>query len=178
MIITKDFDSTVLEKIKTLYESAFPKSEKKPFPLMEEKCKSGDMQIRAILGDNGEFLGLAIFILHGRIALLDYFAIAENKRGKGIGSEALDKIKRLYPDKVLLLEIEDSDEVGADNLEERVRRERFYTSRGMKIMPYRIILFGVQMRVLTSGGEIDFTEYHRVFEEIFSPKITENVKLI
>jgi len=136
------------------------------------------MEIYAILGKGGDFLGLAIFILHGRIALLDYFAIAENKRGKGIGSEALDKIKRLYPDKVLLLEIEDSDEVGADNLEERVRRERFYTSRGMKIMPYRIILFGVQMRVLTSGGEIDFAEYHRIFEEIFSPKIAENVKLI
>ena len=178
MTVTKDFDSNTLEKIRELYERAFPKSEKKRFSLMLEKCSSGEMQIRAILGEENDFLGLAIFILHGRIALLDYFAIAEDKRGSGIGTDALEIIKGLFSDKILLLEIEDSDEAGADNFDERVRREKFYTSRGMRIMPYRIMLFGVQMRVLTNGEPVDFNEYHRIFEDVFSPKSAQNVKLI
>ncbi len=167
----------LLTKIKELYESAFPPSEKKPFRLIEEKTETGEMEIYAIVGDSGEFLGLAIFILHGRIALLDYFAIDDSLRGKGIGSAALSEIKVLFPEKVLLLEIEDPEEMGADNTAERVRRERFYTSRGMSVMPYKIMLFGVKMLVLTFGGEVDFSEYHNIFVEVFGDKAAKNVML-
>ena len=178
MIITKDFGADVLTRLRALYESAFPSSEKKPFSLIDQKCGEGSAEIYAILGEDGGFLGLAIFILHDRLALLDYFAIEEGERGRGIGGEALERIKNLHGERVLLLEIEDVDEPDAENRADRVRRERFYTSHGMRIMPYRISLFGVQMRVLTSGKVVDFAEYHRIFENVFSPKAAENVKLI
>ena len=175
MKMIKITGDSFLDEIKSLYERAFPPSEKKPFALILKKRDTGEMEIYSIVGDSGEFLGLAIFILHGRIALLDYFAIDDSVRGKGIGSTALSKIKELFPEKVLLLEIEDPEEKGADNTPERMRRERFYTSRGMSVMPYKIMLFGVKMLVLTFDGEVDFPEYHNIFVDVFGEKSAQNV---
>ena len=144
MELIKDPEGRMLTLVRELYERAFPKSEKKPFSLMEKKCTEGSMEIYAI-ADGEDFLGLAIFILDGRLALLDYLAIDEDRRGGGIGSEMLREVKRLYPDRVLLLEIEDPDEEGADNREERVRRLGFYNRNGLFPMDYKVSLFGVQI---------------------------------
>ena len=45
-------------------------------------------------------------------------------------------------------------------------------------MPYRIDLFGVEMRVLTRGGEVSFEQYHEIFREVFSPLLAKNVRLL
>ena len=167
----------LLDRIRALYERAFPKSEKKPFNLILDKCAEGSMQIYAITDDGEEFLGLAIFILEGRLALLDYLAIEEDKRGGGVGSAVIKEISRIFPNKVLLLEIEDPDESEADNTAERVRRFGFYTRLGLRPMPYKVWLFGVKMLIMTLGASVDFDEYHRVFVNVFSEKTAKKVKL-
>lgn len=178
MIITKNYNADVAAKIRALYEAAFPASEKKPFALMEKKRDEGFMELCAILSDEDEFLGLAFFILHGRIALLDYFAIDEDARGRGVGTEALAKIKELFQKRVLLLEIEDTDEKDAENIRERIRRRSFYERGGMEIMPFKVMLFGVKMHILTFAGKVNFEEYHRIFTDVFGAKAAEKVNLI
>ena len=178
MRITNKFDLGTLEKIKALYELSFPKSEKKPFALIEEKCREGKMEINAILGCAGEFLGLAIFVLSGDIALLDYFAISPEARGTGVGSSALKMLKNLHTGRRFMLEIEDDENAGAENLADRIRRRKFYLRSGMVEMPYKVWLFGVDMKILTFGDFISFEEYHDIFVNVFSEKTARNVTLM
>ena len=122
----------------------------------------------------GEFAGLAIMILHGDLALLDYLAIAPAQRGKGIGSFVLATLKERYQERRLLLEIEDPEEP-CNNPEERIRRKGFYLRNGMKPMDYRVWLFGVKMLVLTHPSPVSYEEYHEIFDTVFSPATGKKV---
>lgn len=164
-----------LANMEALYKEAFPKEERKPFALMLKKCEEGSMEMLALEQD-GRFLGLAIMILHGEIALLDYLAVSPDARGGGIGTKTLAALKSRYPDRHLLIEIEDPDEP-ADNTAERVRRRAFYLRNGMTPMPYKIWLFGIKMLVLTDGTHIPFDRYHAIFGDVFSEKAWQNVSL-
>lgn len=167
-----------MNQIKQLYEEAFPPTEKKPFSLILKKSEEGCMEILSIEEEDGQFLGLAIFILHGDLALLDYLAIRPERRGCGIGSRVLPLLRERYAGRRFLLEIEDADEADAENLAERVRRKAFYLRNGLCEMPYRIWLFGVQMQILTDGATVTFDEYHAIFPAVFSPHAAENVRLL
>lgn len=165
-----------LQLLRALYEESFPAEEKKPFDLMLRKQEEGHMELLGIEDDEGEFLGLAIMILHKNIALLDYFAVCPEHREKGIGSKTLSLLKDRYPGKTLLLEIEDPEEP-SDNGEERTRRKNFYLRNGMEIMPYKVWLFGVKMLILTHGVPVTFAEYHEVFEAVFPPQVGKRITL-
>lgn len=166
-----------LDAIYDLYMSAFPKEERKPFEVMLEKCEEGSMEMLTIENDGGEFLGLAIFVFYEDMALLDYLAIADEKRGKGVGSEALHHLQKHYDGKRFFLEIEDV-KVESENKEERIRRRAFYLRNGMQVMPFRVDLFGVIMEVLTYETEILPEEYLQLYIGVFSKKISDKVKLV
>lgn len=162
-----------LRQIKKLYREAFPRCERKPFAVIWEKSRKGQMELLAI--DSEGFAGLVITVLYGDIVLLDYFAVSPERRGDGIGSAVMALLQSRYAGKRLLLEIEDPD-VPCDNREERERRRRFYLRNGLTVMPYGITLFGVPMRVLTRGGAVSFAEYHAVYACTFSPLLAQNVR--
>lgn len=95
-----------LKKIRALYEEAFPKSEKKPFRYMLKKRKEGFFDILAIEDEEGAFCGLAIMMLSGGLALLDYLAVSAQCRGKGVGSAVLEELRNRYGQERLVIEIE------------------------------------------------------------------------
>ncbi len=177
MKLTKKYPIETLNKIESLYYISFPDNERKPFNLILDKCKSDDMEVIAITGDNDEFLGLAITVLYKDIVILDYFAISMEQRGKNIGSEALRHIFNTYKNKRLLLEIEDPD-VLSENQIERIRRKSFYLKNNMTVMPYKVDLLGVQMEILTYNCFVSFEEYHSVFENVFDKSVSDKVKFI
>ncbi len=159
-----------------LYMETFPAAERKPFPLMVEKSREGVMELLAIEGEGGAFLGLAMTVLYRDLVLLDYFAISPKLRGQEIGSGALRLLQGRYAGKRLVLEIEDT---GADapNREERIRRKAFYLRNGMAVMPFLVDLFGVKMQVLTNGADVSFAEYHGIYRASFPEKISSNITL-
>ncbi len=163
-----------MQRLKRLYRQTFPKCERKPWWLMRQKCRQGHMQMLSIEGQDGLILGLAIMVLHQKIALLDYFAIDPAYRGQGIGSAALQALRQKYQGRTLLLEIENPS-VPADNTAQRVRRKAFYLREGMQVMPYNVLLFGVEMHVLTFDREVPFAEYHQIFKDVFSPQAAQKV---
>ncbi len=176
MKLNKDLTRKELNQLRSLYEESFPPEEKKPFSLMLKKQEEGHMELLAIEDNEGEFLGLAIMILHKDIALLDYLSISQQWRGQGIGTEVLGLLQHRYQGKTLLLEIEDPEET-ADNTPERIRRKTFYLRNGMREMPYKIRLFGVKMLVLTKGRSVPFEQYHKIFETVFPSNVGENITL-
>ena len=88
-----------------LYRSAFPRAERKPFSVILQKYREGKMDIWC-LERAGSFLGLVITINGPSLILVDYLAVAENARGRGVGTAALDAIRTCYKGRDIFLEIE------------------------------------------------------------------------
>ncbi len=127
--------------------------------------------------DSGDFLGLAITVLYEDLALLDYFAVSPEARGKGTGSEALKLLKEKYADKRFFLEIEST--LDPQNCpEERSRRKSFYLRGGMKVMPFEVDLFGVNMEILTNGCNVTYEDYHSLYRSILPPPLLCKIKLL
>lgn len=165
-----------LEWIYKLYMESFPENERKPFKLIEEKAKEGKMEILTIQ-DEGRLVGLAITILHQDMVLLDYFAMHRENRGKGLGGQAIEQLKRRYQNKRLFLEIEILDEK-ADNYSERVRRKAFYLNHGLSEAKIYVLLFGVEMEILTVQCDMTYEEYRSVYIGTFGETFEDKIKLL
>lgn len=177
--ITLEEKKTFFDNIKAffLYQKAFPKEEKKPYWLIRKCERLGCGRNFIIKDESGNFLGIAFIIYNNNLALLDYFAIDTKLRGQGVGTLALGIIKELFSDIPLVLEIEDP-ELSSENKEERIRRARFYEKCGMITMNYRISLFGVDMRILSSGANVSYEQYHNLLSEVFGEHFSRNVYLL
>lgn len=181
-----------LKNIRALYESAFPKSEKKPFRMILKGRQKGSYEIFALEGEAGEFLGLAITMCCGELVLLDYFAIEPEHREKGVGSQALKALQQRYSGKKFLLEIEstvgleekgqntrdDNSAIGADEAARRLRRKAFYMRNGMAPMDFLVNLFGVEMELMTYECSVTFEEYHTIFEQLLPLGMASKIKLV
>lgn len=87
-----------IAEIQNLYEAAFPANERKPFALIQEKVKSGQMEILAF--EEGEnFIGMAMVMMDEDFILIDYFAMKKEKRGEGYGSRAIRMLRNYYAKK-------------------------------------------------------------------------------
>lgn len=166
----------MLAKIEKLYLTAFPEAELKPFALICEKQREGTADV-LMVEDHGEFCGLAIMVLYEDLALLDYFAVDEKKRGGGYGSAALQQLLKYYEGRQLVIEIE-STKVPCDNREERVRREHFYHRNGMKDLDITIELCGVTMVLLSNRTPLTYAEYINIYEQVYGSKIAGDIRLI
>lgn len=170
-------DKKRLEDIRILYEASFPESEKKPFSFMLQKKEEGFFDFLAIENDGGDFCGLAIMLLSGEFALLDYLAIKPASRGSGIGSSILKELRERYGDDRIVVEIESTVDAGtASNAPERFRRKAFYLRNAMVPMDFRVELMGVEMELLTFGRHLTFEEYFDTYDRVLPGNTEEKVK--
>ncbi len=153
------------QNIYRLYKSAFPKCERKPFPLIWLIHKKGNADVW-VLEANGGFAGFAITLNLGDLVLLDYFAVADAHRSKGYGSQALRQLQERYRDRRFFLEIESVYHV-SENLPERRRRKRFYLRNGMTEMRVMADVFGTPMELLGYGCRVEFGEYQSLYRKSF-----------
>lgn len=160
--IRKATEKETLEQIKALYKKAFPRSERKPWSLMIKKQAQGTMEILSIEEEDGGFLGLSIFAFDKDLALLDYFAISEDRRGQGVGSKAIRLLQQRYEEKRFVLEIE-STKHEAKDLAMRKSRKEFYLRNGLHPMDFDVKLFGVEMEILANCEQLSFEEYLGIY---------------
>lgn len=177
MKLSNVYPSQTLQKIQDLYEVSFPSAEKKPFPVLLQKQNDGMVDILAIESDMGEFSGLAIVAREQDLALLDYFAISTEMQGQGIGSLALQLLKKRYADLRFFLEIE-STLIPSKNQDDRKRRKQFYIRNGMTPLPFQAILAGVEMEVLANNCMLNTTEYLELYQNVFGFAANRNVQII
>ena len=147
-----------------LYLSAFPASERKPFAVILLQYRRGKMDVWC-LEEAGNFSGFAITINSDTLVLIDYLAIAESCRGKGLGTAALAALREKYSGRNVFLEIESVYE-DAPNLPERQRRKQFYLRCGLTPMHVMVRLFGIKMELLGFDGcKIDYPTYHAFYRD-------------
>ena len=125
------FSGKRLDEVHALYETAFPASEKKPFSMIVSGQGTGLVEILS-LEENNRFLGLAIMAKAGDRVLLDYFAIADEVRGHGAGSAALQALRERYQGMRIIIEIESTKCEDEEELALRTRRKKFYLRNGRR----------------------------------------------
>lgn len=155
-----------------LYEESFPDNERKRWETMEACVSKGTMKMYVIEKQN-EVIALAFVILDDAYLLLDYLAVAKAYQNQGIGSQILHSLAQSYPHLGLLVEIEDYDVYQEPIMK---KREAFYLRNGFQVMDYRIILFGVAMKILTNKA-ITFSRYKQILLQTFGPYCEKYVQL-
>ena len=161
-------------KIRLLYRSAFPKCERKPFSIITNMAKRGKTDLWYFEKD-GKFVGMCDTINGSDTILIDYLAVAKNKRGIGIGTEMLSDMLSYYKDYGVFLEIEEVDPTHTNN-DERVRRREFYLRSGFKPMNTFVKLFGVNMELLGANCQLSFDEYHDFYLTNYSKFAYDNIE--
>lgn len=163
-------------RIRRLYRSAFPAYERKPLYVIRRMYREGKTDVWYCRQD-GAFAGFATTINGAELILVDYLAVANGCRGKGIGSALLQALQMQYVGKGLFLEIE-STFVEADNREERLRRKRFYLRNGLEELQVEAELFGTRMELLGRNCQLDFAAYRAFYHDNYSLWAAEHVKEI
>ncbi|MCF0134581.1 MAG: GNAT family N-acetyltransferase [Blautia sp.] len=158
-----------------LYESAFPSEEKKPVPFMEELYRKGITEF-LVLEEKHEFAGLVILMKYEGVVLLDYFAVTESIRGKGIGSEVLSALLELYRDWKFVVEIE-ALVPEAGNLQERIRRKSFYMKNGLKETGVFAYVYETDFEILSSDGQLTYEQYVQFLTDTMGSFLLEAGKI-
>ncbi len=153
-----------LEEMKEIYDGMlarhFPADEIKPFGRIKETCEKGEYMGYGLYehADDKECLAYAWLctIPSENWVLLDYYAVTEKLRGKGLGSRFLHKILEDYTQGApVIIEVEDPDKIGDHpgvSLEEektkRLRRIGFYLRNGVKETELRARVFQVNYSIM------------------------------
>lgn len=161
-------------EVYTLYQKAFPKSEKKPFAMIRRMHRKGNSDVWRFERD-GKFAGIIITINGEKNILLDYLAVEEAQRGTGIGSEILQRMKTHYAGKGVFLEIESVYEDCA-NKPERVRRKHFYEKCGMESMEVFVWLFGVKMELMSFGCKMTYEDYYAFYRDNYNQWAADHIQ--
>ena len=144
-----------MKKIKTLYNTAFPKDERTlPFFIMKNKVNMGKAKMLSLYDDEDNFAGFAYLIEGERAIYLSFLAINYNGRGKGMGTFVLKELKKIYAGKPVFLALETLDE-NAENYAERVKRHNFYLKAGLVDLPY--IMREKHVIYMTMGTDVKIT---------------------
>ena len=129
----------------------FPPDELRPFSSMQYLLRQNAYRCFAYR-ENGKICAYAMLILSHGAALLDYFAVAPELRGQGIGSSFLRELKTISQEfgvPYVLIEAESTDSAKTpEQLTERQRRLRFYKNCGCVPTPVFSLLFGVEYQIL------------------------------
>ena len=128
----------------------FPADELKPLAMILRSYRQGNYLCLGAF-DGEDIAGYAYFVFHGRICLLDYFAVVRGRRGQGIGSEFLKQFK--MPElcsrcDYLLIEVEDPFQSDAPDTATRLKRLDFYLRGGAVNTGVHARVFGVDYALL------------------------------
>jgi GNAT superfamily N-acetyltransferase len=136
-----DLPAAALERVRAIYEEAFPPRQRVPFEELVDDARGGD-ELALIGLEDGRPMGIAFLSrLHAVGHLfLEYYAVASDLRGGGRG-QALwravhDELRREAP-RPVVLEVEDPAEpqIEPDEARARARRVRFWEHVGAIALP-------------------------------------------
>lgn len=160
MVSVETTKASDYKRIEEIYLDSFPKSERKPFPMLISGIKKGSAEMLSVFSD-GMLCGFTYVYFHDGYALIDYFAMAEIFRGKGTGSKAMKKICERYKDRHVFLEIEQH---SAGDIERR--RMEFYRRCGYELCGINVCLFGVDMELMTYKCGITKEDYIALYVDM------------
>ncbi len=149
--------------IRSLYERAFPANERRPLdPLLNDA--TGHSKALAAY-DEGSFCGFVCILEWSDIVHIIYFAVKENLRGRGLGSEILQAVHRENPNRRVIVDIEEPDSAASNN-GQRVKRKEFYLRNGYAATDIRYNWLGTNYVILSHGGNMTDREFGEFWQAL------------
>ncbi len=136
-------------KIKKIYNTSFPKSEKFPFWILKKSLKSKNVNLYGILYNN-KIIGMQYILHYNNEAYLMYFAIDEKYRNIGYGSILIKNITKRYHNVILSIE-RVVDKVSK-------RRKNFYIRNGFNETDKFTIQNNIHYEILCSNNNYNLTK--------------------
>ena len=151
------------EKIKKIYISSFLKEDRMPFWLMLIMAKMRSTEFISF-HDEGTLCGFVYMATIQNLTFIMFLAVDENIRSKGYGSRILDKIQSIHPDSKIIITIERCDK-DAKDIEQRMRRKKFYTNNGYIETGYLVELAKKEQEIIIKNGDFDEDEFSSFFKK-------------
>lgn len=150
-------------KVKEIYKASFVKEDRMAFWMMRmmSRMKSTDF---LSFYDEDILCGFVYMATLDNLTFIMFFAVDENNRSKGYGSRILEEIQSIYPSNKIVLTIERCIE-DADNIEQRLRRKKFYINNGYKDTKFLVELVNKTQEVLIKNGEFKSDEFVSFFKK-------------
>lgn len=158
-------NSEYLPAVESLYRSAFPDNERVPMRMLLVNAHRRCSDFYAVL-DGDTFIGLLSLVYHRSLVFVWYIAVIDELRCQCYGTAILDEVKARFPDKRIILNLE---EVTADCTEEQRRRKDFYLRNGFCETTIRTKEAGVVYEMLCSGGSLRYREYRALMIRYLGP---------
>ena len=169
---------TDFSQIEMLYQKYLKKDfspdERKPLYIMKNSWNKNEYECYGLF-DGKKTAGYAFFVRTGGDCLLDYFAIAEDRRGEGLGSLFLRQLAECMQGiSCVVCEVENPEASGnEEDRKQRERRLRFYLRNGFRESALTSVLFGVNYRILEFPTDREHTleELRRIYTELYRNSI-------
>lgn len=136
--------------IKKIYKESFAKEERFPFWLLKY-CSKEENVIFNVIYDDNKPVGFQYIIKYDVIAYLMYFAIKNDKRNIGYGSEVLKQLNKSH-DNVLL-----SIEKPTKEMDIKHRRKQYYLRNGFITTNKSLIDNNVEYELLCNNSKLNIT---------------------
>ena len=163
------------KNVKKIYTDAFEKKERMPFWMMLLMAKLWNTDFLSFY-DGNQLCGLIYLAKSPKLVFVMFLAVDENMRSHGYGSSILEKLRFMYPNKKIISTIERTD-VEAKDLENRLRRKKFYFANGYGETGYLIELAKIKQEIIIINGQFSKRELFWFFvlysNGVMHPKIWE-----
>lgn len=147
----------------------FPPDERRPLFIMKRKMREGSYIFLGIYEDNALCSYATLFRSKCGALMIEYFAVLEGMRGRGIGSRALRAVTDKYAGGcTVFIEADDPEsETDDDGRRTALRRIEFYRRNGFTETDIRSHLFGVDYVILKAGGTDDGAALAAVLGQLY-----------
>lgn len=168
-----------LSEFRQLYDSCmcdhFPADEIKPFYIMEKAIKEGTYFPYGYY-EGETLLAYTCLLKKDTYFLLDYFAVMEAGRGKGMGSEILEILQNnISQEESILLEVEEPVSAEPDVLDLQKRRIQFYLRNHALYTELRAEVFGVPYFILIMGKKLEKEQAQKAMSVLYHTILTEEM---
>lgn len=153
------------KKIRTLYKSSFPRKERFPHAVLQI-MKHFKLVEAFVFYDEEQLCGFSYLIVQEKAVFIMYLAVNDELRGKGYGSEILKCIKSKYPDKTIILDIEELNPQ-AKNYEQRIRRVKFYKKNGFYQTNQYFAMRGVRYEIMCTDASFTEGDYNEFWKNVY-----------
>ncbi|MEG0592567.1 MAG: GNAT family N-acetyltransferase [Coprobacillus sp.] len=156
-----------LDAVYQIFIEAFPPAELRLYEVMKQLYIEGLLKIYVLKQENEIVGALSVWELDNFV-YVEHFAVSSKLRGQGLGSFFLKEVKLLYPQKQIVLEVEEP------ILEIEKRRVEFYqrndfvlSSFGYIQPPFRENVEDVHLVLMTYPSAITQEQFIHIKNQLF-----------
>ena len=164
----------IRKDIEPLYVSAFPEEERPPVDMFFDNALKEDNELFGVYDKS--FIGFTNLLFYKNLCYIFFLAVTPEVRNKGYGSQIIQEVFKLYPDKTFVLCYEEIDDKYEDmNL--RKRRRDFYYRNGFKDNNLKTCEYWVRYDTCYHGNhQVSFEDYLGLMVHCYGSRAKKFIK--